>query len=374
MPNKHYLNDSDTETSQSFPQKRHVSAPSRYTPVQAPRTPLYSPITQAPSPISPSRDDMMNIDKPEAAPSDDSFEAAALLTPQETKRSTASPPAIFQSPKQPRPASLDGRLAELSRSTRRGIDADDMDMMDIDDDDDSDDELLDRLSAAAANNSPMAIINRYFNRTEANPDVIVLKATIEMLRKRQRQCLKDLDTLAAMKDHAITHPHRFAERVIAASQGAQKTNLHQGKHHWRLEDNTWEIPTALEIPRVPTFDWVRRYGVPPIYMNHDLLPPSQAMQQQQLAPPSASVQDMINPTRMTTRATNNSARSAASAAAAAAAAARPSAGAAAATQQFNIRTGLDMANRQKRNNDLLTYTNMFETHPVQRCSVGMIAS
>ncbi|KAJ6263366.1 hypothetical protein Dda_1929 [Drechslerella dactyloides] len=343
MPNKHYLSD-DSESSHSFPQKRHVSAPSRYTPVQAPRTPLYSPITQAPSPISPSRDDLMNIDKPQAESLDDSFEATALLTPQETKRSTASPPAIFQSPKQPRPASLDGRLAELSRSTQ--FHAAGVSMMDLDvdmdmDSDDADEELQ---SLGADNSSPMATMTRYFNQTDSNCDVIALKATIEMLRKRRQQCLEDIDTLDRMKKQAVDNPSHFAERVIAASQGAQKTSLHQGKHHWRLEDNAWEVPAALQIPRVPNFEWVRKYGVPPIYQNRDLTFQMQAPQaMQQLPPLSANAQDMINPTRMTTRATNNSARSASTTKG----------------QPLQIRTGLDMGNRQKKNNPLMTYSNPY---------------
>ncbi|KAF3924807.1 hypothetical protein ABW21_db0202064 [Orbilia brochopaga] len=354
MPNKHYLSDSDTAP--SFPQKRHVSAPTRYTPVQAPRTPLYSP-------ISPSREEM-DIDKVEPAPSDDSFEAGALLTPQETKRSTASPPAVFHASKQPRPSSLDGRLAELSRAAATGIMGMDADVdMGDDESEDSDAELIGRNAGDLSN--PIAIMNRYFTQAELNPDVIVLKATIEMLRKRKAQCQDNLATLEHLKNKALAHPDRFSERVIAASQGAQKTNIHQGKHHWRLEDNNWEIPAALEIPRVPTFDWIRRYGVPPIYKNQDVALQSQTpAPMQQPSTPSATVQDMINPTRMTTR--NNSARSAG--------ATRPSG-----AQQFNIRTGLDMANRQKKNNPLMSYTspyNMSEFNsPVQQCSpLGMIAS
>ncbi|EWC46331.1 hypothetical protein DRE_04502 [Drechslerella stenobrocha 248] len=335
MPNKHYLHDSDL--SLSFSQKRHVSAPSRYTPVQAPRTPLYSPITQAPSPISPSRDDMMMIDKPEAASPIDCYDIA-LLTPQETKRSTASPPAMFQSPKEVRPASLDGRLVELSR--KANLHASDINMEDDDSDEDMDD-------AGTNVDSPAALMSRYFRQTDLNPDVIALKCTIEMLRKRRQQCLGDIGSLSRMKDKALARPDRFAERVVAASQGAQKTNLHQGKHHWRLEDNTWDVPGPIEIPRVPAFQWQHKYRVPPMYKNHDLVQ-AQALPSTQPPQPSSTVQDMINPnsSRMTTRATN-SARSTATSS-------KPAA------QQFNIRTGLDMANRQKKNS-LLSYSSPYMT-------------
>ncbi|KAF3906678.1 hypothetical protein ABW20_dc0110087 [Dactylellina cionopaga] len=316
MPNKHYLHDS--ETSHSFPQKRHVSAPSRYTPVQAPHTPVYSPITQAASPISPSQDDMMIIDKPDhrLASPDDLYDNA-LLTPQETKRSTASPPAMFQSPTQSRPMNFDG-LAQKFLSLDRGMD------IDVDMEDDSDD---DDLGLAGLDN-PKALMAKYFNQTDLNPDVIVLKSTIEMLRKRRQQCLADIGSLSRMKDTALARPDRFAARVVAASRGAQKTSVHQGKHHWRLEENEWEVPGPQEIPRVPEFEWAK-YGVPPMYKNPDVVAQAQAVQSLQYAQPSPTVQEMINPNsnRMTTRATN-SARSAA--------AAKP-------TQQgFNIRTGLDM--------------------------------
>ncbi|EPS42928.1 hypothetical protein H072_3026 [Dactylellina haptotyla CBS 200.50] len=344
MPNKHYLSESDT--SHAFPQKRHTSAPSRYTPIQAPQTPLYSPITQAPSPISPSRDDdMMMLDKPEHGPASpvDVYESA-LLTPQETKRSTESPPAMFQSPVQSRPASLDGRLAELAQ---KFLNTDmDLDMMEDESDDD--------LGSEADLSTPKALMTKYFNQTDLNPDVIVLKATIEMLRKRRQQCLTDIGSLSRMKETALARPDRFAARVVAASRGAQKTSVHQGKHHWKLEENGWETPGPLEIPRVPEFEWAK-YGVPYIYKNPDSVVQTPTIQPVHCAYPSASVQEMINPnsTRMTTRAVN-SARSAANT--------KP-----VAQQGFNIRTGLDMVTRQKKNN-LMSYSNPFmnEFNPTAR--------
>ncbi|KAK6543997.1 hypothetical protein TWF694_000712 [Orbilia ellipsospora] len=352
MPNKHYLADSDT--SHSFPQKRHVSAPSRYTPVQAPQTPIYSPITQAPSPISPSRDDEMMIDKPERIPASpvDVYDSA-LLTPQETKRSTASPPAMFQSPVQPRPASLDRRMAELAQ---KFLATD----MDLDLDAESDDDLGPDVDLHSSRN----LVAKYLGQTELNPDVIVLKSMIEMLRKRRQQCLTDIGQLSRMKDTALARPDRFAARVVAASRGAQKTSVHQGKHHWRLEENGWEIPGPLEVPRVPDFQWPK-YGVPHIYRSQDVTAAttvSPSVQSPYSAQPSPIVQEMINPTnsnRMTTRATN-SARSAA----AAAASAKP-----VAQKGFNIRTGLDMGARQKKSN-MMSYSNPFinDFNPASRQS------
>ncbi|KAK6519547.1 hypothetical protein TWF281_003373 [Arthrobotrys megalospora] len=333
MPTKHYL--SDTDASHSLPQKRHVSAPSRYVPVQAPQTPMYSPITQAPSPISPSRDDVMMLDKPEHGPAspDDLYETA-LLTPQETKRSTASPPAMFQSPVLPQPGNLDGRLAEFAQKLQN--------VADFEMGDDSDDEMAD-----ADFDSPANVMARYLSRTDLNPDVIVLKSTIEMLRKKRQQCLTDISTLSRMKDTAINRPERFAARVIAASRGAQKTSVHQNKHHWRLEENGWEVPGPIEIPKTPEFEW-SKYGVPPMYRNPELVAAqAQAMQMLQPAQPSSAVQEIINPNsnRMTTRATNSAARSAA--------AAKP-----ATPQGFNIRTGLDMVARPKKNS-MMAYSNPF---------------
>ncbi|KAF3911771.1 hypothetical protein AA313_de0206547 [Arthrobotrys entomopaga] len=353
MPNKHYL--TDTDISHSFPQKRHVSAPTRYTPVQAPQTPLYSPITQAPSPISPSRDHEMTIDKPEHTPASpvDVYDSA-LLTPQETKRSTASPPAMFQSPVQSRPVSLDRRMAELAQKIL-GTD------MDLELEVESDDDLGPDVDLHSSRN----LVAKYLGQTELNPDVIALKSMIEMLRKRRQQCLTDIGQLSRMKESAMARPDRFAARVIAASRGAQKTSVHQGKHHWRLEENGWEIPGPLEIPRVPDFQW-SKYGVPHIYRSQDVTSAttttiSPSVQTPYSAQPSPLVQEMINPNsnRMTTRATN-SARSAA----AAAASAKP-----VAQKGFNIRTGLDMGARQKKNT-LMSYTNPFmnDFNPASRQS------
>ncbi|KAK6348445.1 hypothetical protein TWF718_006239 [Orbilia javanica] len=334
MSNKHYL--SDSEGPYSFPQKRHVSAPSRYVPVETPQTPLYSPITQAPSPISPSRDDAMIIDKPVGPASPDDVYETALLTPQETKRSTASPPAIFQSPVLPQPGNLDGRLAEFAQKLQHVAD------FDAAMDEDSDDEMAD-----ADFDSPAAIMARYLSRTDLNPDVIVLKSTIAMLRKKRQQCLTDISALSRMKATALDRPERFAARVIAASRGAQKTNVHQNKHHWRLEENGWDVPGPIEIPRTPEVEWAK-YGVPPMYRNPELVAAqAQAMQMLQPAQASLAVQDIINPnsTRMTTRATNSAARSAA--------ASKPTT-----PGGFNIRTGLDMATRQKKSS-MMAYSNPF---------------
>ncbi|KAF3245331.1 hypothetical protein TWF217_010468 [Orbilia oligospora] len=333
MSNKHYL--SDTEAPLSFPQKRHVSAPSRYVPVEAPQTPLYSPITQAPSPISP-RGDAIMIDKPVGPASPDDVYETALLTPQETKRSTASPPAIFQSPILSQPGNLDGRLAEFAQKLQNVAD------FDAAMDEDSDDEMAD-----ADFDSPANIMARYLSRTELNPDVIVLKSTIAMLRKKRQQCLTDISTLSRMKATALDRPERFAARVIAASRGAQKTNVHQNKHHWRLEENGWDVPGPIEIPKTPEVEWAK-YGVPPMYRNPELVAAqAQAMQMLQPAQTSSAVQDIINPnsTRMTTRATNSAARSAA--------ASKPTT-----PGGFNIRTGLDMVSRQKKSS-MMAYSNPF---------------
>ncbi|KAK6358514.1 hypothetical protein TWF730_007845 [Orbilia blumenaviensis] len=334
MPNKHYL--SDTEGPNSLPPKRHVSAPSRYNPMEAPHTPMYSPITQAPSPISPSRDDVMMIDKPEGPVSPVDVYETALLTPQETKRSTASPPAMFQSPVLSQPGNLDGRLAEFAQKLQHVAD------FDLAMEEDSDDEMAD-----AEFDSPANVMARYLSRTDLNPDVIVLKSTIEMLRKKRQQCLTDISTLSRMKDTALNRPERFAARVIAASRGAQKTSVHQNKHHWRLEEDGWEVPGPIEIPRAPEVEW-SKYGVPPMYRNPELVAAqAQAMQMLQPTQPSSAVQEIINPNsnRMTTRATNSAARSAA--------AAKP-----ATPGGFNIRTGLDMVTRQKKSS-MMAYSNPF---------------
>ncbi|KAF3933953.1 hypothetical protein ABW19_dt0207366 [Dactylella cylindrospora] len=339
MPDKHYLSDADA--THTFPTKRHVSAPSRYTPVQPPRTPLFSPITQAPSPISPGRDDLMMMDeKLQEATVDDIFESA-LLTPQETKRSTASPPVMFDSPRQSRPASLDGGLAGLAqRFANAGIDID----MDLDDDESDNGDN----SHIAAVDGPQAIIAKYFNQSELNPDIIVLKNTIEMLRKRRAQCLTDINSLANHKRNALDHPERFAERVIAASRGAQKTSVHQGKHHWRLEQHVLDLPEPIEYPKVPEINW-SKYGVPPMYATQPAAPLAAPVQLQQSAVNSVAVQDMINPNRMSTRATNTS---------------RITGAKPVAQQGLTIRTGLDMNTRQRKNS-LMSYSNPFANDPTR---------